>query len=246
MTERFENWLHASAREQTYPATPDLTAALRETWQPISTHRTAGQRWALAFAVLLALALSSLLVPAVRASVLEWLQIGGVTIIPPQDARPTVPIPTREPEPRDAVSGQALSGRTTLAAARLDFQHPIRFPPSMGEPQFVYLQDFGTGPFVVLIWVDANSPDQAVLVQYILGPHTFLTKGPVPVVQESSVHGTLAIWTDGPYSVNLQGNHQAADLIGDHALIWERNGLTYRLELDGTLEEAVALAESIP
>jgi hypothetical protein len=34
-------------------------------------------------------------------------------------------------------------------------------------------------------------------------------------------------------------------LVSGHVLIWEEDGLTYRLETDLSMEEAVAIAESL-
>jgi hypothetical protein len=232
----FETWLTQKAKEMQYPPTPQF-ADYPSSEKP-RPRLTATLRWALTVIVIAAALMA---VPPVRAQLLEWLQIGGMTI-----ERAATPLPADAlPPPVDLVTGYELSGKTTLAQATAEFGFPIRYPPAYGKPQHVYLQDFGTGPFVVLVWVDLDDPAQVILVEYILAPGTRLTKGEVPTLEETQVNGQPAVWTDGPYMVNIQGFHQAARLVEGHALIWEQDGLTYRLELDASLKEAVRIAESI-
>ena len=232
----FETWLTQKAGQMEYPRTPKVVDSLK--WERPHPKATSTLRWALAV-VLLAAAL--LAVPPVRAQLLEWLQIGGMNI-----KRAITPIPEDTlPAPVDLITGYELSGRTTLAEAVAEFGYPIRYPPAYGKPQHVYLQDIGTGPFVILVWVDLEDPTQMILVEYILAPGTWLTKGPVPTLAVTNINGNRAVWTDGPYMVSIQGFHQAARLLEGHALIWEQDGLTYRLELDATLKQAVQIAETI-
>lgn len=239
---KFEAWLTQKTEEMQYPPTPQFARSFQ--WDRPRLYPFSKWRWALAVILMVAALLA---VPPVRAQLLEWLRIGGMTI-----ERATTPSPAATPlsedtlPPRvDLTTGYELSGKTTLTQAMAEVDFPIRYPPAYGKPQHVYLQDIGTGPFVILVWVDPEDPAQVILVEYILAPGTWLTKGPVPTLEETLVNGNLAVWTDGPYMVSIQGFDQAARLLEGHALVWEQDGLTYRLELDTTLEEAVRIAESI-
>ena len=66
------------------------------------------------------------------------------------------------------------------------------------------------------------------------------------VIEETSVNGQRAIWTTGPYPMRLQnGDIQYMRMINGHVLIWENEDVTYRLETDLSLEEAIKIAESL-
>ncbi|MBI3160013.1 MAG: hypothetical protein HYZ26_10485 [Chloroflexi bacterium] len=235
--EAFEALVSRAARNLVYPPTPtfDLT---------VSQHspRMAFLRPAIALA---ALALALLAVPPVRARLFDILRLGGVRIL----LEPGEGQETQQPfEPVDLLSGQSLSGRTTLAAARQDapFAIPLpAYPAGLEEPAAVYLQDIGTGPFVILVWPSVEDAQRVGFVLYILGPGTEISKGPLEAVQHTLVGGEAAIWTEGLYLVDVQGFHQPVRLVEGGALIWTLGDLTLRLEGAGSLEEAVRIAESI-
>jgi hypothetical protein len=70
------------------------------------------------------------------------------------------------------------------------------------------------------------------------------------LVQETQVHGQRALWTTGPYllqvgSVSDQRNALRRLVTASHTLIWTERDITYRLECDVSLEEAVRIAESL-
>jgi hypothetical protein len=58
------------------------------------------------------------------------------------------------------------------------------------------------------------------------------------------------LWTVGPYALQFQRSGQVIydlrRLIEGHVLIWTEEGITYRLETDLSLQEAVQIAESLP
>jgi hypothetical protein len=65
-------------------------------------------------------------------------------------------------------------------------------------------------------------------------------------VGTAQVNGRPALWTTGPYILRLRGGDMdSRRLIEGHVLIWEQGPLTYRLETDLELEEAVKIAESL-
>jgi hypothetical protein len=68
-------------------------------------------------------------------------------------------------------------------------------------------------------------------------------------VAEARVKGRRAIWTTGPYVLEV-GDAQGVGLdmrrlVRGHALIWTEGALTYRLETDQDLDEAIRIAESL-
>jgi hypothetical protein len=65
-------------------------------------------------------------------------------------------------------------------------------------------------------------------------------------IQETRVNGERAIWTTGPYPVIFSNNEiQYERLINGHVLIWGDLDVTYRLETNLSIEEAVKIAESL-
>lgn len=249
-----------SAAEFPYPDTPDISKTVRQDaarpiWSGIRPRRLAG----LAGLVLVVLA-ALFTVPVVRAKVLEFIQVGVVRIFlaeptaTPQDASSQLMPATAtsasssQPTPSYLVSVLQLNGETTLAEARSKFGYPIRmptYPPDLGSPDHVFLQDLGTGQYVVLAWLDSENPEEVWLSLYILAPGTRLSKGPLPTVAETQVNGLPAFWTDGSYMLHVEGGYQQSRLVEGHALIWEEDGLTYRLEVDLPPEEAIRIAESL-
>ena len=66
------------------------------------------------------------------------------------------------------------------------------------------------------------------------------------VIQETQVNGQHAIWAEGPYPLILRnGNVEFTRLIDGHVLIWTGVNVTYRLETDLSMEEALKVAESL-
>ena len=59
--------------------------------------------------------------------------------------------------------------------------------------------------------------------------------------------GRPAFWIEGPHLLHLGGDkHQYVPLVVEgNILVWEQDGITYRLESDLSLEEAVKVAESL-
>jgi hypothetical protein len=186
-----------------------------------------------------------LAVPQTRAAIAAILHVGVVTIIP------TAPTPgANEPTPLPSILG--LAGRTTLADAQRRTPFSIRlptYPADLGAPQYVYLQNLD-GSAVMLVWVDPQDPDRVRMALNELSSDSYVFKIAPQVVQETQVHGQRALWTTGPYllqigSVTDQRNALRRLVTASHTLIWTEGDITYRLESDASLEEAVRIAESL-
>jgi hypothetical protein len=198
-------------------------------------------------------------VPQVRAAVVEFLQIGVIRILlaeptPTATLPPATPAgrqPTPSPSPTPLRSVLDLAGETTLAEARARANFSIRlpaYPADLGEPDHVFFQDL-QGPVVVLVWMDPAQPDRVRLSLHQLGEDTLAMKGEPRLIEETTVNGQRAIWTEGPYVLQFQrGNRVDYDfrrLVEGHVLLWVEEDTTYRLETDLPLEEAVRVAESL-
>jgi hypothetical protein len=195
-----------------------------------------------------------LLVPPARASMQAIIRVGAVRIGLASGA-PTTPSATRGPKgtstPTPLASPLDLAGATTLAQAQQQVPFPIRlptYPPGLGPPQHVFLQNLG-GPLVALVWVDPAQPRSVRLALFEMTNGLYVYKSNVPVVAETTVHGQYALWTEGPYVVQVVENGQVVNdtrrLVTGHVLIWTEGDVTYRLETDQPLDDAVRIAESL-
>ncbi len=243
MSDPQEARLAKIARDLHYPETPDLAARF------VRKRSATGQRplrlaWGM---LLLLIVLGGLLsVPPLRAAVWEFLQIGSLRVWQGQ----APPAPTAVVGPTPLPSLLDLAGETSLGEAQATVSFPIplpAFPPDLGSPDRVYLQSFD-GPMVVLVWLDAQS--SVALSLSILSSEVWAEKQQVRVIQETEVNGQWAVWVTGVHPLQLgNGDYQMTRLVQGNTLIWaEGTGaqtLTYRLETDLSLTEAIRVAESL-
>ena len=265
--EIFEMYLRDTARHFSYPATPDLSRveAMRRVTRRKGHDRIQRRiAWVMA-SILVLLLLAGLATPSVRAAVLEFLQIGVVRIFltapPPMPESPITalppptgtgtPPPAHLPKPTsvDLVSILDLDGQTTLEEARGKISFPIllpTYPADLGLPDHVILQDHG-GSVLILVWTQPGHPEEVRLSLHAIEPGSWTVEKVKPLfIQETTVNGQPAAWTVGPYIVRLL--NQEIDLrrmIDGNVLIWTEDGITYRLETDLPIEEAVRIAESL-
>ena len=249
-----------------YPDTPDISNAVIQLARARTTKRWQPRRrwmWIAATSLVILITIA-LIVPPVRAQILEYLQIGAIRVF---TTRPTVTptplslesetpgavgsLPTALPvlSERTFPSLDDLAGETTLEQARseLRFSIPLpAYPAELGPPDRVFLQDF-EGKAVLLVWTTPEHPDHILLDLLILGPGTFAQKAEPEFITHTIVAGRPALWIQGQHYLHLKGNtYQNVSLVVEgNILIWEQDGITYRLESDLSLEEAVKIAESL-
>lgn len=268
----FEARLRALADQLDYPPTPDIAGRLRASPSPtgrgargegyVGPPRFSSKAVAWSLTVSLILLSSLLLIPPVRAAVIEFIQIGIVRIFP-QTIEPTSEtIITATPgnvAPPTAAPGEPLpllipfldqvAGETKLANAQQIVTYPILLPThpaDLGQPDHVYVQD-ADGTMTILVWVDPRQPGHVTMsLHFIPAGHWAINKfGPV-VIRETEVDGQPAVWTVGPYPLVMRnGDIQVERLVDGHVLIWADEDMTYRLETDSSLEEAIRVAESL-
>jgi hypothetical protein len=272
--EHLEARLQAAARQFSYPPTPDLVTSLRGHLDSVRPQPRLVWRRSARLGLIAAVLLAALLaVPGVRAALLDFIRVGAVRIYltPPTatptpapaapaliETRPAVEAPiTATPAPLSGaqrpptVSLADLAGQTTLESARARAGFPVllpAYPPDLGAPDRVYLQNLG-GRLLVLVWLDPYNPGGVRLSLHTLTSDVDAFKLAPAVVAETQVSGRRAIWTQGPYLLLLKrsGGDQITPgrMIEGHVLIWTLADLTYRLETDLPLDEAVKIAESL-
>ncbi len=119
------------------------------------------------------------------------------------------------------------------------------YPADLGKADYVFYQD--QIKMVVLAWQDPGNSQRVRLSLYeFLSTNLIVNKFEPVIVKETTVKGTHAIWAEGPYLVQVtSGDYEMRSIVTGHSLIWEQAGITYRLETDLALEEAVKIAESL-
>jgi hypothetical protein len=266
MEKSLEAALRLLAAQRPYPPTPDISgvvmhrlglqrAALPGRRQPFAWKPVA--QGILLFLVLLA---GLLLVPGVRAALTDFLQIGVVRIfltaptpsaaVSTTTAQPSAsPAPTETAIPTPLPSLLDIEGETTLedARQRLDFEIPLpTYPADLGLPDHVFVQKQNTD-MLILAWVDREDPKKVELSLHIYGENTYQVEKWDPyVVEATKVGDNPALWTVGPYPlIQKDGDFTMQRLIYGHVLVWEEGDITYRLETDVELEEALKIAESL-
>jgi len=265
--EILETRLRDTARHFPYPATPDFSRveAIRRVARRQGRPRVQWRITWVAASILIILLLAVMATPTVRAAVLEFIQIGVVRIFQtaptplPESPVTATPLPavtgtpsptyTPRPIPVDVISILDLQGRTTLEEARVKVGFPIRlpsYPSDLGSPDQVILQDHD-GSVLILVWTLPDSQDKARLSLHTIEPGSWTIEKVKPrFLQETTVNGRTAIWAVGPYIVRLlNGDLDIRRLIEGNVLIWTEHGITYRLETDLPLAEAVRIAESL-
>jgi hypothetical protein len=142
-----------------------------------------------------------------------------------------------------------MAGEMTLEAAQEKVSYPIllpAYPLDLGLPDRVFVQE-ADGAMTILVWLAPQQPDQVQLSLHLLPPNSWAIKKIDPtVITETNVNGQYAIWATGPYAMRLEnGDIQFIRMINGNVLIWDDGNVTYRLETDLPLEEAIRIAESL-
>lgn len=259
----WQSRLQQTTAAYVYPQTPDIAGAVsrRLTGSAATLSQFRRLVWAAAVVVMLVFAVLAS-VPAVRAAVLEFLQVGVIRIFLVEPTLTPTATPTAAaaqtavqtpslpaPTPTDLVSVLDLAGETSLQdAARLagfELQTPS-YPEDLGLPHKVFLQVMD-GAVVVFVWLDGQQPDQVRLSLFQIGPGSWAGEKGLPLdVEITSVNGSSAIWAKGPYPLVLRNrNVEFRRMIDGNVLVWTQGSITYRLEGRFTLAEAVKIAESL-
>ncbi len=250
--ELFEKRLLSLSKGFDYPRTPDIARAVMTRLRPAQRYRFISRRLAWSLTLVLIVFSSLMLIPPARAAIIEFIQIGIVRIFP----RPVEVTPTTESLVPVTATSQSLipllnqlAGKTTLIAAQQKVSFPILLPAhptTLGDPDHVFVQE-AEGAMVILVWMDPQQPEQVLLSLHFIPSGSWAVHKVEPVViEQTSVNGQFAIWTTGPYALKAyDGNIQFMRLIDGHVLIWAVDDLTYRLETDLSLEEALKIAESL-
>jgi hypothetical protein len=163
--------------------------------------------------------------------------VSPVTATPAVTSQPLIPILER------------LAGERSLEGAQAIVDYPIllpSYPPDLDEPDRIFVQE-ADGDLTILIWIDPDQPSQVLMSLHIIPSGSWAVEKMNPaLVQETQVNGRRAIWAVGPYPIRFSnGDLDFVRLVDGHVLIWTDGEITYRLETELELEEAIKVAESL-
>ena len=226
-----EDELLAVAERVAPPTRPDLADAVLERLdEPAPTRR----RWTLAVAALATVVAALGFSPQVRAFAADLLERAGIVV---SDDEPDASRTPDEPLPSPTVSD--LEG----AAAAATFA--LSSPRVLGEPELVTVIDHGR--VISMSWRDGA----VVLDQFdgSMGPVFEKQIGDLDI-EAVTLDGTIGWWIPGPHDLMYVDRDEevvvATARLAGRTLIWEREGVTSRLEVSGLARhEAVMIARSV-
>ena len=223
-------------------------------WDALRSPRYA---FAPVFATLAALALVIVLaLPGARAAADNFLHAWGIDIF----RVPAIATPAVNPSPRSG-----LGVLTTLADARVRAGFPVRVPSDarLGTPDEVYREGADAPSArqrISLVYGQragipvSHEPGVSVLVVEFPGTvDENLTGGkgvgPDTKIESLSVNGGRGLWLEGAphlfFYRDASGNIQTETLrLAGNTLIWEQDGVTFRLEAQVSREDALRIAAS--
>ena len=256
--------LRALATQIDVPPPADITADVRRAIAALPSRRPATP-WLTALrpalvtvvGVIAAIALVLAASPAARETVADWLGVGGIDI----QVRPTESGSEAAVEQPTETVGDPLqtSAEISLPEARTVVAFAVRVPERLGEPDRVYVDESWPDGVITMVWApsadlpEIGSSDVGALFSTFRSDvqGDFLTKvlGSFEDVEQARVDGARGIWFGGPPHLvarDANGVHREVNArLSGHSLIWERNGITYRLEADLPRDEMVAIGSSL-
>jgi hypothetical protein len=222
-----------------FPPEPDLAARvgaeIRRGARPEPIRRRIFTRPGFAYALAVTVAVvGALLVfsPATRHAVADFLGIGGIRI--EQTGESPAPIA------RDL----DLGARVPLEDIDGTAGFKVRVPAGLGRPDEVYLKNDGGPVAVSMVWAAEGDLPRAtstgvgaLLTQFpsrVRQDFIKKTTAPGTEVSQVSVDGVIGYWVEGPHTfvvLDAQGRpREDAARLSANTLLWERGGITYRLE----------------
>ncbi len=232
---QWEAQVEAMARQFRFPPTPDIAGVVHDRVAAPRSVVTRQRALKTAALVLLVVIIAVLAVPDWRARALDWLRIGAIRLGNETET------PAATVTALDSVLD--LPGRTTLEEAQNMVDFPIRLPADLPAPDAVFVRHYPY-PMVVLVWLE---PDAQPLSLHEIDTRNVVIKRYPGVYESTEVNGNPAVWLTSPHLLDfLPGdNTLIRRYVESNVLLWEEDAITYRVEGDLTLEDALSIAESL-
>lgn len=221
-----------------FPETPDVLGAALTRLEPRPAPTWRRRAVLVLAVVMIALVGAFALSPGARATLLEWFGLRGVTV-------------TRVDEVPDAsrFDPLGLGERVTLDRARAAVEFPIAVPGgASAAPRQVYLDTTVPGGAVTM----TSCCDPTFLFTQLEGSVTPVVEklvGSGGDISRVDVDGRPGLWVEGDHLLlYVDATETVRELrarVAGNALLWEGDGVLYRLEGVTTLEQALGLARSV-
>jgi hypothetical protein len=258
MSSSLEEQLTELGHHVAFPPTPPLALLVRPRLAA-SAARPSSRRPALILAAIAGILALGLGVPPVRTAIAHWLGIQGVVISPVPTLSPQ-PVPRHTPSSPGLGANLGLGRLSTIETARRTVGFQVLVPRSLGSPDAVYIRS-DLGPVVTLVYAprtglppsgqtgvgllitEFRGATNPMLMQKFVTPQTTIT----PV----TVAGGPGFWLGGaPHQLGylLPDGSFAPDTLrlAGPTLVFERGGLTVRIEGNLTETAALAIAQLLP
>jgi hypothetical protein len=226
--------------ELEFPSTPNLAGAVARRLAEGPRRRLAPHPVFAAAALLAAVLAAALAIPPARSAILRFFHLQGVTI----ERVGSLP---RVPQGAAFQLGDLLP--TEEAQGRVDFE--IVLPKLEREPRSLYVQELDPPGGQVSLIFRSRSGARVLLTEFRGTTSPFIEKsaGPGTHIETVDVAGEPGFWLEGArhvITVDVRGRplEQRVRLAGN-VLVWERRGLTLRLEGRLSKNEALDIARSI-
>lgn len=239
---RLEDELRALGAALDWPPTSDVAEAVVARLEPPARRRRPlGRRAALVLAVLVAAVAAVLAVPPARTAILDWLGIGGASIVRVDELPALQPVPGLE----------ALGVRATLdeahARAGFSFSDPPEREPVPDEilvapaARVTYVWRGGERVRLLITQFRGDARDPGLLKK-LVGERTR--------IEHLRVGGRPAVWLEGgPHAVYVLAPdgviRPERGWLAGNTLLVARRGVTVRVEGLLEREDAVALVEAM-
>lgn len=185
--------------------------------------------------VLLAGVLVFAIAPA-RTAVANWLGIGSTSVVIVDELPPAEPVAPPTAAPTD--EGRDSSSIRHAAAEQLDLAVELPDPDLVGAPGGWEIRDTGEGNELVVAW------ERITLTARAPSPETPLKKLVTAGDAVSTAvlgDGTPALWIEG-FHIRAAGD--VLESVGN-TLLWETNGIEYRIFGELAQSEAIEIAASL-
>ena len=217
--------------------------------------------------VALAVIVAVLAITPVRRAVAGWLGLRGVRIeqpIPPPASGPSSSSATSDEATTTVAPTAGFGEPTTLAEARIAVTFAMRIPNDfrLGDADLVTLERDVAKGLVTLWWIPNDRlPLPATPTNRTWGMSFSAFRGsvedwsfskmlgPNARVEFVTVQGASGRWIEGePHQLAITTDGQSAmvtNRLATNTLVWESEGITYRLEAKISRDLALAIAETV-
>lgn len=253
---QLERELRALSEGLEIPETPDIASSVAAR---IEERRLHPQWIRPAFVVVATLAVLILLASAVlifspdaRSAVANLLGVRGVGV---QLRDPEV-----SPSPNQGIEDLGLGDSSSLEEVRQEAGFNVALPDTLGSPTAVLFRESPPGGMVTMVY--ATRPGLPETNVRGVGLLMIQFKGDFqsPVFRKSAGSGTQitevlidqrpGLWIEGvPHLLTFHDRDgdpvEERPRLAGNVLLWERSGVTFRIEAEISLEEAIRIAESV-